>query len=240
MPARPVYAVVHPSVCLSACLSVCLSVHIAPWQVGILPKPLNEEPLKQRHTSPKESINSRQWSWLNLNKVTPNGGSKCKWQLSTNNLLSLSRKRRGQVSIKKEKEEAQVQGIITEITIGLSNNSNANDLEWPLKSLLLFGIVLSLMPAAYQLWHVYMCIEKRIYLQFPLMYYCNFTFPLYNCHFVFLSYCFILYYCLTCMFTVLILPACKWLAPFAADVWINSGVSVKTEGILKVTTVMCT
>ena len=27
-----------------------------------------------------------------------------------------------------------------------------------------------------------------------LAYYCNFIFPLYNCHFIFLSFCFILYY----------------------------------------------
>jgi len=31
------------------------------------------------------------------------------------------------------------------------------------------------------------------------MCYCNFTFPLYNCHFIFLWYCFVLYYCLTCI-----------------------------------------
>ena len=34
--------------------------------------------------------------------------------------------------------------------------------------------------------------------------------------------CFILYHCLTCIRSLyLILPTCKWLAPFAADVWIN-------------------
>jgi len=45
---------------------------------------------------------------------------------------------------------------------------------------------------------------------------CN---SLYNCHFTFLEL-FCLVYCLTCLFIVqyLILPACQWLAPFAADV----------------------
>jgi len=38
-------------------------------------------------------------------------------------------------------------------------------------------------------------------------------------HFIFLSYCSILYHFLTCIYSLyLILPACKWLAPFAADV----------------------
>ena len=39
--------------------------------------------------------------------------------------------------------------------------------------------------------------------------------------FIRLSYSFILYYCLTCICSLYsILPACKWLAPFAADVLI--------------------
>ena len=49
--------------------------------------------------------------------------------------------------------------------------------------------------------------------------YRNFTFPLYNCHFIF---CIVLFYVVslfnTHVFVVLILPACKWLAPFADDV----------------------
>jgi len=44
----------------------------------------------------------------------------------------------------------------------------------------------------------------------------SFPFVSYSCHFIFLSYCFILCRCLT--FIVLDLPACKWFAPFAADV----------------------
>jgi len=49
---------------------------------------------------------------------------------------------------------------------------------------------------------------------------CNFAFLLHDCHFMSISYiCSILFHCLTCICSLyLILPACKWLAPFADNV----------------------
>jgi len=54
------------------------------------------------------------------------------------------------------------------------------------------------------------------------MCYCNFTFPLHNCHFIFfiVLFYFVLLFNMH-VFIVLIFPACTWLAPLAADVYIN-------------------